>query len=275
MDHSEHRSLSAWTSELSAFGYALYRAQPCMAPLFNLVNHTLLAVESAPTLAKARHRGRRALQGFLQQLERSQEALIAAALPLLPSSARLLTFSYSSTVLAVLLEARARRIPFSVLCTEGRPMLEGQRLAQRLAEAGVPVRFGVDAAVVSFASQASLAFIGADSITHDGVVNKLGTRGVAHAARAAGVPCYVLCGREKWWPLAAGSLDPSHLQPTEEVWVAPPAGVEVWNAYFESIPLDLFRGVIAEGGVLEAREVREALTAIPVAASLSLTAFTT
>ncbi|MBI3329749.1 MAG: hypothetical protein HYZ81_23965, partial [Nitrospinae bacterium] len=66
--------------------------------------------------------------------------------------------------------------------------------------------------------------------------------------------------------------DLRHLQPVEEVWADPPAGVEVWNAYFECTPLDLFSGVIVEGRVLGAREVTEALTAMPVAAALSPTA---
>ena len=147
-------------------------------------------------------------------------------------------------------------------------MLEGRRLAQKLAHAGISVQFGIDAAVSRFAPQASLALIGADSITRDGVVNKIGTTGVALVARAASVPCYVVCGRQKWLPSAAAVADPAQLKPSEEVWADPPTEVNVWNAYFECTPLELFTGIIAEEGVLTPEEVTRRLAVMPVAMAL-------
>jgi translation initiation factor 2B subunit (eIF-2B alpha/beta/delta family) len=268
MDSAEHRSLVAWKADLLAFGCALWQAQPSMAPLLNLVNHILLAIESAPTLAQARSQVRQVVQTFRRHLQRSQAELIATALPLLSPEARILTFSYSSTVLAALLAAQSRQRLRAVFCTEGRPRCEGQHLAQQLARVGVSVEFGVDAAVWRFASEASLALIGADSVTRHGVVNKLGTTGVALAARAARVPCYVICGRQKWLPAAIAAPALDQLQPAEEVWAVPPQGVRVWNGYFEYTSLDLFHGIIAEEGVLAPGEVVQRLTAMPVAAAL-------
>jgi len=227
LEHAQPASLAPWMAEVTAFAQALHRAQPSMAPLFNLANEILLAVESASTLPRAQDAVRAVVQTFPTHLVRSQEALLAATLPLLSPGARILTFSYSSSVLAVLLAAQARQIPLQVLCTEGRPMLEGRRFAQRLAQAGVPVRFGVDAAVSTFASQASLALLGADSLTAGGVMNKLGTTGVALACGMSKLPCYVVCGRQKWVPAAASAAAFLRLEAPGEVWDDPAPGVEV------------------------------------------------
>jgi translation initiation factor 2B subunit (eIF-2B alpha/beta/delta family) len=164
--------------------------------------------------------------------------------------------------------AQAHHLPLQVFCTEGRPIMEGRRMARQLAEAGIPVTFGVDAAVSAFAAQASLVLIGADSIACDGVVNKVGTAGVALAAQAAGVPCYVVAGRRKWLPSPLNASAVGEPKPAEEVWPDPPAGVRLWNAYFESTPLDLFSGFIAEQGVLAPRELVMALSRMPLAPAL-------
>jgi translation initiation factor eIF-2B subunit delta len=254
-----------WKAELVGFARALYDAQPSMATLFNLANEILLEVESTVTLVAAQQRSREATQGFLRQLEKSQGQLLRAALPLLPAGARILTFSHSSSVLAVLLAARARDDALTVFCTEGRPMLEGRHLAQQLANASIPVQFGIDAAIWTFASQASVVLVGADSVTCDGVVNKLGTTMTALATHAAGVPCYVVCGRQKWFPAAAPAPDFRQLKPVEEVWPDPPPQVRVWNAYFECTPLELFSGVIGEEGLLVPRNLMQQLASMPVA----------
>jgi translation initiation factor eIF-2B subunit delta len=254
-----------WQADLVDFARALYDAQPAMATLFNLANGIVLVVESTVTLVAAQQRIREVTQGFLRQLEESQGQLLGAALPLVPAGARILTFSHSSSVLAVLLAARARDDALTVFCTESRPMLEGRHLAQRLADASIPVQFGIDAAISTFASQASLVLVGADSITRDGVVNKLGTTATALAAHAAGVPCYVICGRQKWFPAAAPAPDFRQLKPGAEVWPDPPRRVRVWNAYFECTPLELFSGIIGENGLLLPRDLLQQLASMPVA----------
>jgi translation initiation factor eIF-2B subunit delta len=265
LGRSEPRSFPDWRADLVDFARALYAAQPAMATLFNLANAVLLAVDTPVTLVAAQQRIREATQRFLRQLEESQGQLLAAALPLLPAGARILTFSHSSSVLAVLLAARARDEALTVFCTEGRPMLEGRLLAQRLAEASIPVQFGTDAAISTFAAQASVVLVGADSITRDGVVNKLGTTATALVAHAAGVPRYVICGRQKWFPAAAPAPDFRQLKPAEEVWPDPPPRVRVWNAYFECTPLELFSGIIGEEGLLAPRDLMQQLTSMPVA----------
>jgi translation initiation factor eIF-2B subunit delta len=268
LDESCSLPLANWRQDLGAFGSALVTAQPSMAPLFNLVNAVFLAVESAPTLRQAQRQARYVAHTFQRELEHSPGQLAAVALPLFSAHCRVLTFSYSSTVLEVLQAAHARGLLVTVFCTESRPGLEGRRLARQLTELGIEVQFGIDAALSIFASQAALALVGADSLTALGVVNKVGTAALARAAREAAIPCFVIAGRQKCFPAAAPVPDFHPLRPIGEVWPDPPAGVKIWNAYFECTPFALFNGVVLETGMLAGEQIIQALASMPVAKEL-------
>jgi translation initiation factor eIF-2B subunit delta len=186
-------------------------------------------------------------------------------LGLLPPGARILTFSYSSSVLAVLLEAHARQRLSAVFCTESRPMLEGQRLTRELARAGIAVELGVDAAIATFAERADMALVGADSVTAQGVINKLGTTSLALASRHTDTPCYVVADRHKWFPAGAAAPVFNQLKPEVEVWSNPPIGVTIRNAYFECTPMTLFSGIVGEDGVRAPEDLLRHLMAMPIA----------
>jgi translation initiation factor 2B subunit (eIF-2B alpha/beta/delta family) len=251
--------------ELLAIAPKLYMAQPAIAPLFNLVNDILLAVESIAFQEAPQPCVRGAVQAFLEQLTHMNESMTMATLRLLPPGARILTFSYSSSVLAVLREAHARQRLSAVLCTESRPILEGQRLARDLARAGIAVELGVDAAIATFTERADMALVGADSITVHGVINKLGTTSLALACRHTGTPCYVVADRHKWFPAGAVAPKFGQLKPAVEIWSDPPAGVTIWNAYFECTPMTLFSGIVGEDGLRGPEELLRQLMAMPIA----------
>jgi translation initiation factor 2B subunit (eIF-2B alpha/beta/delta family) len=268
MEHAVSMTSPAWKTDLLAFARALYRAQPAMAPLFNLVNNVLLALESATVQGEVQPRVQQTAQAFLDHGEGANQRLATATLGRLPSHARVLTFSYSSSVLAVLLEAHARQCLSAVFCTESRPIQEGQRLARTLANAGIAVEFGVDAAITTLAQQAHLVLVGADSLTIRGVINKLGTTGLALVARHVGIPSYVICDRHKWLPAAATVPEFSQLKPGAEVWPDPPEGVTIRNAYFECTPTALFSGIIGEDGLLASESLLQQLIDMPIAQAL-------
>lgn len=113
------------------------------------------------------------------------------AAPALPADGDVLTLSSSSTVLQTLLHVRnARRGRVVVL--ESRPAAEGRDMAQALAEAGVPVRFAVDAAVATLVPTCAAVLLGADSIGDRGVVNKVGSLAAAVSAERPRVPVLVV-----------------------------------------------------------------------------------
>jgi ribose 1,5-bisphosphate isomerase len=267
-DRSPPMPYVAWRTELEVFATALYRAQPAMAPLFNLVNEVLLAVEAVATSGEAQLRVRQTAQAFLDHLDGANQRLATATLSLLPSHAHVLTISFSSSVLAALLEAHTRQTLAKVFCTESRPVQEGRCLAQALAEVGIAVEFGVDAAIATFALQAQLVLTGADSIMAQGIINKVGTTSLALAARHVGIPCYVIADRYKWFPTAASTPEFAQPKPAAEVWPDPPSGVRIWNAYFECTPMALISGIIGEDGLLTPASLLQVLIDMPLAQAL-------
>src|SRR5512138_240484 len=91
------------------------------------------------------------------------------------------------------LHQAGRRV--AVIADETRPLLQGSRLtAWELSRAGVPVTVIADGMAASRLRRGDVTcvLVGADRIAANGdVANKIGTYGLALAARAAGVPFYV------------------------------------------------------------------------------------
>ncbi|MGB9612398.1 MAG: hypothetical protein ACPL7M_15600 [Bryobacteraceae bacterium] len=158
---------------------------------------------------------------------------------------------------AALEKAAAQGKRFSVCVTESRPVCEGVALARELAAAGIPVRLFADAAAGAIASEARMVLLGADAVSQDGVINKIGTWLLALAARERAVAVYGLLTSDKFVP-ADYEMPAEPLRDPAEIVAAPP-GVQVINFYFEATPLDLFQGLVTEEGVLEPDEVRKRL----------------
>src|SRR5207247_11199763 len=93
------------------------------------------------------------------------------------------TLSNSGTVRDALCRVRDSGREPRALCAEGRPRLEGRRLATALAAAGLPVWLVADAALPLLLSQVHALWIGADAGAHRRVVNKIGSFAAAPAAR--------------------------------------------------------------------------------------------
>lgn len=116
---------------------------------------------------------------------------------LLPDNGTVLTHCWADLYLVELVraaESAGKRLAF--FCTETRPYLQGARLtAETLVEMGVETTMitdGMGAAVLSSGKVDALV-TAADRVTMDGhVVNKIGTLGLAVAARAFDVPFHAM-----------------------------------------------------------------------------------
>jgi len=197
-------------------------------------------------------------QGYADHLERSVERIAQVVIPLIPDGALALTHSFSSTVLAAFTHAKQERRTFAVLCTESRPQYEGRALAERLAQAGVETRLVIDVAAASMIKEADLALVGADSVSTQGLTNKVGTYPLAVTAITEEVPFYALCATEKFLP-AGYTLPEESPRDSQEVWPDHPQ-VEVINRYFDLTPLEYLTGIVTEEGMPSPTEVREIIS---------------
>lgn len=174
------RGRDATPAELERLGRRLCRAHATMASVWNAVHTTEPAA-------------------FARALRRDMRATVRTARQHFPSRAVVLTLSYSSTVLAAL-----SRRDLRVVVAESLPGGEGRTTARRLSREGVRASIVQDTMIAVAAERAHCGAVGADAVTPDAVINKVGTRLLALACREAGIPCYVLADSSKFvssdWP---------------------------------------------------------------------------
>ncbi|HKP85831.1 MAG TPA: hypothetical protein VJZ26_07035, partial [Blastocatellia bacterium] len=107
-------------------------AQPDMAPLENLASEVGASASKATDAREVFESALDAARGFTRWAARAARLATSHAAGLVGDGATVFTHSRSSTVLAALSEARRAGKNFSVIATESRPALEGQRLAEAL-----------------------------------------------------------------------------------------------------------------------------------------------
>lgn len=98
----------------------------------------------------------------------------------------------------------------SVIVCESRPLCEGVVMACQLAAAGLDVTVITDAQAAVFIDDVDLVLLGADAVTPGGVVNKVGSKLLALAAKAAGVPVVAVTDSLKVSPGPVSSLALPH-----------------------------------------------------------------
>ncbi len=129
-----------------------------------------------------------AVRGLLDYQSRSGDLLVHHGVNIARTSRFVITLSYSSTV-EQLIRAVGRRI--QIIVAESRPGSEGAVLAERLRSTGYDVRLVPDMALGLYLVEGAIVLFGADAVGRDGcVVNKVGSRLLALAARYAGVDVY-------------------------------------------------------------------------------------
>jgi translation initiation factor 2B subunit (eIF-2B alpha/beta/delta family) len=250
--------------EIWASGKALIDAQPSMAPMVNLVNHLFAAIESLEDQQAIKEKGITAVQGFLNNLIAGSERIKGNALSLLEGKTKVMTHSYSSTVLDVLEHTQ----DIEVICPEARPLCEGLRMAQELGKRGIRTRIVVDSAAPSLMGECDCVMLGADAVTPQGIVNKIGTYALALAAREQKIPFYVLAGTEKLLPpLFSQTLRIEEKDPKEVIQEAIPHS-RVENRYFDCTPLELITGVVTQEGVILGKEVQKVLEGMKISKEL-------
>ena len=165
------------------------------------------------------------------------------------------------TALAPIYVASARGLHLNVIVDETRPLLQGSRLtAWELTRAGIPTTIICDgaAAAVMRTRRVDLVIVGADRVAANGdVANKIGTYGLALAARAHGIPMYVAA------PLSTIDIATAHgndivieeRSPDEiRVPFGLPVGAADANAYnpaFDVTPASLITALMTERGLVQ------------------------
>ncbi|MCD7975211.1 MAG: S-methyl-5-thioribose-1-phosphate isomerase [Phascolarctobacterium sp.] len=147
-----------------------------------------------------------------------------------------------------------------VYADETRPLLQGARLtAFELTRENIPVTVITDgmAAWIIHSKGVNAVITGADRIAANGdIANKIGTYGIALAAKAHKVPFYIAAPISTFdFNIASGRDIPIEERPGEEVRcfrseITTPSDAAVFNPAFDVTPADLITGIITEYGVI-------------------------
>lgn len=164
------------------------------------------------------------------------------------------------TALGVVIEAHARGKRPHVFVDETRPLLQGARLtAWELKRLGIPATLLVDGAAPALlrSGRVDVVLYGADRVARNGdTANKIGSYMVSLAARAHGVPLYVVAPTSSFdLSVPDGASIPIEERAPEEVrrWgghATAPEGIEVYNPAFDITPAENVTGWITEKGIL-------------------------
>ena len=165
------------------------------------------------------------------------------------------------TALGVIRSAWAAGKLKKVLACETRPYLQGARLtAWELHQDGIPVEVITDSMSGHFFQRRAIDFVvvGADRIAKNGdVANKIGTYGLAIAARAHGARVMVVAPLSTFDPATPdGAAIPIEERQGDEVTsiggrrYAPP-GVAAYNPVFDVTPASLVDVLVTEAGAVE------------------------
>ena len=252
-------SYSRWLVQISR---QMVAAQPSMGVLYRMVNDMLWACQGATRGEQMREDALTFLQRYRARAVAAVEALAECACAYLAQYPVIMTYSRSSTVVHVLTAMAESEMTMRVLCSEGRPMLEGQTLASELGWAGLDVTLGTDMALFGWLPETRALLLGADSVSRSGLVNKIGSAELVRAAFERDIPRVVVCTSQKFLPneyvfgqtMRAG--DPEEIMPVSS------ANVTVRNTYFDTTPLQLISVVITEKGPLIGEPLLEELSRI-------------
>ena len=183
-------------------------------------------------------------------------------LSLIPDGARVLTHCNAGalatagigTALAPVYTAHDAGRLVTVYADETRPLRQGARLtAWELSRAGINVTVLPDGAAASLLAlqQIDLVIVGADRITANGdVANKVGTYGVALAAKAHGIPFYVAAPWSTIDPATPTGRDIIiEYRDRDELGELPP-GVSAWNPAFDVTPRHLVTAYLTDRGLV-------------------------
>lgn len=232
-------------SALTSLARNLRAARPSMAAVENRVNRMMANAadgETATTEAVLDT----AHEEIDAALDADDRAAAVAAERL--SGRHVVTLSRSGTVRDALLDGE----PATVTVAESRPGGEGVAIAGQLADEGVDVTLVADSELPTAVADADCVLVGADGVLPDGsVMNKVGTRGAALAADFEGVPCWVVCSRDK--VQTDGEVDREERDASELY--AGDAALTVRNPTFDVTPATLVDAVLTESGALDTDDV--------------------
>ena len=250
----EVSSLESLFDDLEKARYTLATARATEPALRNGLRYILYNLhKKASTVKEAKEIVNSISQEYIHLLKDSKKKVISYGAHRIKDGSTIMTHCHSSLSTGIILEANRQGKEIQVFCTETRPLYQGRITAKELVDAGITTTQVVDSAMrwVINSYDVDIIITGADAITSQGtVINKIGTRLLALAAKEMDVPFYSAINLLKYDPeTSIGKLSEIEMRAASEIWDNAPDGLNFLNPAFETISHDLIDGIISESGV--------------------------
>jgi len=185
---------------------------------------------------------------ILSHFKEAQDKINKKVFRLIKKEDVIFTHCHSTNVVNALIYAKKKGKKFEVYNTETRPLFQGRKTAHELRKAGIKVTMFVDSALgVALSKEqgtkkADKVFLGADAITKEGVVNKIGSEVIANIARDNKIPVYVIADS---WKFTKSKIPLEHRE-LNEVWDTAPKNIKVKNPAFEFVERKYITKIISD-----------------------------
>jgi len=193
---------------------------------------------------------------ILIHFDESQKEINKHFLKLIGNKKVFFTHCHSTNVSNALIYAHKKGKKFEVYNTETRPLYQGRKTAKELRKAGIKVTMFVDSALgialgrEQNTKKVSMVFLGADALTKDGAINKVGSEVVARIAKQEKIPFYIVADS---WKFTKEKV-PIEQRKLNEVWDNAPKNIKVKNPAFEFIDKKYITGIVTELGFMKYSE---------------------
>ncbi len=245
---------------LQIFCTRIIRSQPAMAPLYSI---KLLYLQKLDNILKVIRPVNEYIkemiclcEEMLSSLDKAEYCLVNKAVEFLPAKFTAATCSRSGIVENILKEAKEAGKLVSVILSESRPVNEGAVLAENLATAGIDVLLVTDAALGYYLKKADLLLTGADRISENRFVNKIGTNALIQMSGFYNKPVYVAATEDKFLPESI-IIDQNDSHPPEEIYISKSKNIHIKNQYFEYIDLKYVSNIITENKIYNPGEIQD------------------
>lgn len=184
----------------------------------------------------------------------AQENINKHVFKLIKNNDTIFTHCHSTNVVNALIYAKKHGKKFEVYNTETRPLFQGRKTARELKKANIKVTMFIDSALGVALSKTknneiqkvNKVFLGADALTKNGIINKIGSKVIADIAKIQKIPIYIIADSWKY----TNKKVPLENRELNEIWDKAPKNIKIKNPAFEFIPKNLINKTITELGVL-------------------------
>ncbi len=195
---------------------------------------------------------------ILTHFKEAQDKINRKVLKLIRNGDMIFTHCHSTNVVNALIYAKKKGKKFEVYNTETRPLFQGRKTAKELRAAGIKVTMFVDSATALAIEKesrkdriyADKIFLGADALTKDGIINKIGSKMIAELAHLHKIPVYIIADS---WKFTRKKV-PIENRELNEIWDNAPKNIKIKNPAFEFVDKKYITGIITEYGLKSYRE---------------------